>query len=346
MKIFVELTFFASSAERAGLSQRVRQLEDAGATGVSLWDHIFVSEDGPRAQSPTRPCDPLTTLAIIAGMSGQLELQTVVANTQWMHPALMLRQFAQLAVAIGGQRVTAGLGAGWNREEFDALGMPMAPLPQRLDRLEETLQIARQLYHEGLSNFDGKHLTTRDLPLAPVPSTPPNLLVGGSSDRVMEMAGRYADVVDMVGTVLKSGENSGRTVYEKHVNARARQARTTVDDLAERMGLVRQAAKAAGRAEDAVRASNQVYYVAFAKNKAEVEHAEADLCANWAFIPAEPLADNPFLLIGTPQQMADALLERQERYGLSQIMLQEREEVPSARSDQLRFCHEVVPLLP
>src|SRR2546427_647493 len=82
------------------------------------------------------------------------EVKTVVMNSEWVHPALLLRQFAQMAVWIGGDRVTAGLGAGWSAEEFTAMGMKMAPFRERMDRLEETLQIARQLFHDGVANVE------------------------------------------------------------------------------------------------------------------------------------------------------------------------------------------------
>ena len=86
-----------------------------------------------RADGVGHGCDPLTTLAAVAGLSERLEVQTVVMNSAWVHPGLLLRQFAQLAVLLGGERVTAGLGAGWSAEEFDALGlaMPGVPYPDR-----------------------------------------------------------------------------------------------------------------------------------------------------------------------------------------------------------------------
>jgi alkanesulfonate monooxygenase SsuD/methylene tetrahydromethanopterin reductase-like flavin-dependent oxidoreductase (luciferase family) len=113
VKVFVDLTRFAASATRTQLRDRVTALEDVGATGVTVSDHIFFTSGGrPRTEGVGHGCDPLTTLAAVAGLSERLEVQTVVANSAWIHPALLLRQFAQLAVVLGGERVTAGLGAG------------------------------------------------------------------------------------------------------------------------------------------------------------------------------------------------------------------------------------------
>jgi alkanesulfonate monooxygenase SsuD/methylene tetrahydromethanopterin reductase-like flavin-dependent oxidoreductase (luciferase family) len=83
-----------------------------GATGVSVSDHIFFTSGGrPRSDGVGHGCDPLTTLAAVAGLSDRLAVQTVVMSSAWMHPGLLLRQFAQLAVLVGGGRVTSNSSA-------------------------------------------------------------------------------------------------------------------------------------------------------------------------------------------------------------------------------------------
>ncbi len=124
MTVFVDLTRFAATASRVQMRDMVARLEDAGATGVTVSDHLFHTRDGvPRRDGVDPGPDPLTTLAAVAVLSDRLELQTGVVNAAWIHPALLLRQFTQLAVLAGGVRVTAGLGAGWSTEEFAALGL-------------------------------------------------------------------------------------------------------------------------------------------------------------------------------------------------------------------------------
>jgi alkanesulfonate monooxygenase SsuD/methylene tetrahydromethanopterin reductase-like flavin-dependent oxidoreductase (luciferase family) len=248
VKVFVDLTRFAASATRGQLRDRVRQLEDVGATGVTVSDHIFFTSAGrPRTDGVGHGCDPLTTVAAVAGLSDRLEVQTVVMNTAWMHPGLLLRQFAQLAVLLGGERVTAGLGAGWSAEEFDALGLAMPRFRDRIDRLEEVLRVARGLWTDGLVTNAGRHVVARDLPLSPVPDRSPRLLVGGGSDRLLELAGRFADLLDLHGDP-RHGRVAGATMAQAAAGDVARRAHTTVDDLAGRIELVREAARAAGRA--------------------------------------------------------------------------------------------------
>src|SRR5262249_33608046 len=134
----------------AELRDRVRLLDDLGVTGVLVGDHLFVGQGGSRAEA-RRPPEPLTTLATIAALSPRPPVGPIAANVSFLHPALVLRQFAQLAALFGGERVLAGIGAGWNREEFDAIGQPMPGFGARMDRLEEAARLARDLFDAGIA---------------------------------------------------------------------------------------------------------------------------------------------------------------------------------------------------
>ena len=204
-----------------GTGEGVARLVDVGATGVSVSDHLFATEGGRSRSEYARPgCDPLTTRAAVAGLTDRLELQTVVMNSAWLHPALLLRGFNQLAVMVGGERVTAGLGAGWSTEEFEALGMTLPRFRPRMERLAEVLALARQLTDGVPVTFEGSHVIASALPLSPRPVQPPRLLVGGGSDRVLEMAGRYVDVLDLHGDP-RHGRIAGATMAEPVAAAKA-----------------------------------------------------------------------------------------------------------------------------
>ena len=344
MRVFVELTSFAATATRARLADMVHALEDAGASGVSFSDHIFVTENNrPRQQGVTHGADPLTSMAAILGMSERLAVQSTVINTAWIHPGLLLRQFAQLAVLAGGGRVTAGLGAGWSTEEFDALGMTMPPFRTRMDRFEEVLSFAHALYTDRIASIDGAHLTARDVPLSPPSPITPDLMIGGGSDRVLDLAGRYADVLELHGDP-RHGRVAGATMHEAKAGDIRRRALTTTQDLTQRIRLVRGSAAAADRDPASVSVSNQIWYVALG-DRDHVREAERQLCRDWAGIPDQRLHDSPYLLLGEPAHVAETLLERREAYGLDRISLAENTDIPSAPHDPLRFCRTVIPLL-
>ena len=314
----------------AALREQVRRLEELGVKGVLLTDHLFVGNGGPRAEV-SRPVEPMTLLGAVAALSDRLSVGTVVSNAGLLHPALLIRQFAQLAVLVGGERVLAGLGAGWNREEFEALGMAMPGFSARMDRLEEAARLARDLFDHGLASLDGTQVVAHDLPLAPLPSTPPRILLGGGSNQLLEIAGRYADMLDLNGSSRRrpvSGPNLPRADKQRRLT-------TTVGDLEESAGRVRGAAQAAGRPQGAVSLMILMDHVVFCR-PAEVADT-ASRIAQGLGLPGQPVSDCPYVLLGEPQAMAETLIERQRRIGL--------EAVSSAEADAERFCREVLPRL-
>jgi alkanesulfonate monooxygenase SsuD/methylene tetrahydromethanopterin reductase-like flavin-dependent oxidoreductase (luciferase family) len=312
------------------LREEVRGWEELGVTGLVVSDHLFGTQAGPRREA-SRPPEPLTLLAAAGALSKRLHLGTSVSNAGLLHPALLLRQFAQLAVLFGGERVLAGIGAGWNRPEFEALGMRMPGFAERMDRLEETAALARQLFDRGHANLDGRHIKAYDLPLAPLPSVPPRLLLGGGSVRLLEIAARYADVVDLNGSP-RAPKVSGADLRSAD---KRRRLSTTLADLEESADLVGQAAVASGRSAEAVRKSILIGDVVFCSD-AEVPEREEALCAEAGITPRS-LDVCPYALVGTPRRMATLLQERRERLGLSQIFISG----PEAK----RLCLEVLPQL-
>src|SRR5579872_5742185 len=183
----MDVYFTVRSAPFGELRDRVSWLESHGAAGVFAADHLFVADGGSRANA-RRGSDPIVLLSTIAALSDKLTVGTSVSNIGFLHPALVLRQFAQLARLFGGERVYAGLGAGWNREEFEALGLPWQAHGQRMQRLEETMVLGRQLFDDGYGHLHGAEIVADDLPLSPDPGVPPRLMIGGGSARALQMA--------------------------------------------------------------------------------------------------------------------------------------------------------------
>jgi alkanesulfonate monooxygenase SsuD/methylene tetrahydromethanopterin reductase-like flavin-dependent oxidoreductase (luciferase family) len=260
--------------------------------------------------------DCLTVLTTLAAHSDRLGVAPLVANVGFQHPVALLRRFANLAVLHGGERVYAGLGAGWSRPEFEALGVPMPPHDERLARLEETVRVARTLFDTGLASMAGAHVTAVDLPLAPAPSDPPRLLLGGGSAAVLELAGRYADHVDLAPPSHRRG------------NAFQRPLLTTIDDLAESARL----ARASGRS-----LTSSILLSAVVFCEAGSVRAEEEALCERVGLPWRPLDACPYVLIGEPTRIAERIRERQERIGLDWMI------VPEGAIE--RFSSDVMALL-
>jgi alkanesulfonate monooxygenase SsuD/methylene tetrahydromethanopterin reductase-like flavin-dependent oxidoreductase (luciferase family) len=323
----MDVYFTIRGAPLDELRRNVGWIEDRGATGVLIPDHLFTNGGSSDRTQARRGSDPIVLLAAIAAMSNHLTVGTSVSNVGFLHPALVLRSFAQLAVLVGGERVLAGLGAGWNREEFEALGMPMPSFSKRMDRLEEASRLARDLFDHGIASLEGSQVVARDLPLAPLPDTPPRLLLGGGSDRLLEIAGRYADALDLNGT-SQAGALRGQNLS---LADQQRRLSTTVNGLAASAQRVEAVASAAGRPAHAVRISVLINHIVFCSESQRVE--EARRISTAAGLPPSSLEECPYVLLGEPERMVNTLHEWQDRLDLKALLLMST--LPRETADRL-----------
>jgi alkanesulfonate monooxygenase SsuD/methylene tetrahydromethanopterin reductase-like flavin-dependent oxidoreductase (luciferase family) len=307
-----------------GARKTAERLEALGVTGVIQGDHPFIPTVPYTDPIAAMAAECLTVLTTVAAHSERLRIGTLVANVGIQHPLFLLRKFAHLAVIHGGERVYAGLGAGWSRPGFDAFGIDMPSHHRRLDRLEESVLLARELFDNGFADFRGDHIVAAKVPLAPRPEHPPRLLLGGGSARLLQLAGRHADHLDL-----------GVPAHLRADNEFQRKLLATTADLERAAGIAREAAAAAGRAPTDLTLSMLMTNVVFC-DESDVRAEEDAACAA-VQLPPRSLADCPYVLIGEPQRMADTIRERQERIGLSWIVL------PHGAVD--RFCSDVAPLL-
>jgi alkanesulfonate monooxygenase SsuD/methylene tetrahydromethanopterin reductase-like flavin-dependent oxidoreductase (luciferase family) len=201
-----------------------------------------------------------------------------------------------------------------------------------MDRLAEAAHLARDLFDHGSATLHGAHVVADDVPLSPVPATPPRLLLGGGSDRLLEIAGRYADVLDLNGSSRRAGV-TGADLPRADLR---RRLSTTVADLEASAERVRGVAAASGRARKAVRLSILIGNVEFCSN-AEVPRV-AERTLNAAGLEGESLDQCPYALLGEPERMADLLDQRIERLGLDMLIL-------AGSIDPRPFCEQVLPRL-
>jgi alkanesulfonate monooxygenase SsuD/methylene tetrahydromethanopterin reductase-like flavin-dependent oxidoreductase (luciferase family) len=312
------------------LRDEIRLIEAAGLDGFFVTDHLFVSAGRPRREA-SRASDPFVRLAAAGAWSDKLMLGSVVVNLGLAHPALAIRSFMTLAAEFGGERVIAGIGAGWNPEEFVALGLDFPSFATRLDRLEEATALARDLFHEGFADLAGTYITAHELPIGPVPETPPRLLLGGGSDRLLEIAGLHGDIVDL------NASSRGMKLAGAHPVFRDKMRRlmTTVDALEASVIKVRETAAAAGRDPASIEFSLLITAARFC-SAPEIEDVESEFCRD-AGIDRQSLADCPYLFIGPAERMREQLVERTNRLGLRHLIL-----TPASAEVLGRFREEVV----
>ncbi len=157
-----------------------RRVEDAGFDSVWVGDHLLYDlPDG----STRGPYEAWTTLAAIAAVTERVEIGPLVASTSFHAPAMLAKQAATVD-AISGGRLIVGLGAGWNRREYDAFGFAY---DRRVSRFEEALGIIVPLLRDGRASFHGQFYDVEDCVLDPRPAHPggPPVMLGSNSPRML-----------------------------------------------------------------------------------------------------------------------------------------------------------------
>jgi F420-dependent oxidoreductase-like protein len=169
--------------------------ESAGLANLSLMDHylqlpMLGDVEGPMLEG-------YTTLGFLAAHTRTVELQLLVTGVTYRHPGLLAKIVSTLDVLSGG-RAVLGLGAAWFEREHLALGVPFPPLKERFERLEETLQIVRQMWGPETGAYVGHHYRLAATICSPMPLRPVPVMVGGQGERkTLRLVARYADACNL-----------------------------------------------------------------------------------------------------------------------------------------------------
>jgi alkanesulfonate monooxygenase SsuD/methylene tetrahydromethanopterin reductase-like flavin-dependent oxidoreductase (luciferase family) len=172
-----------------------RRAEQLGFDSLWLSDHLFldIAKYGGSAD-PQGAFEPLVTLAALARHVTRPRLGTLVVCEALRPAAVLAKALATLDRVTGG-RLDVGLGAGWYEPEYEAIGMKMPTPGERLDRLEEALEIVTGLLGGGPVTFDGQHhraIAASNLPPA-LQQPRPRVFVGGKGDRLLGVVAAHAD---------------------------------------------------------------------------------------------------------------------------------------------------------
>jgi F420-dependent oxidoreductase-like protein len=163
--------------------------ERLGLPSVHRSDHYFIQ---PAMQQSS--IEAYVSLAVAAVETSRIRFGPLVTPVTFRRPVDIARMGAQLDLLSGG-RFKLGVGAGWNESEHAAYGIPFPPPRERLDRLEEALQIMRALWTEEDATFEGRYYSLRGVNMLPKPPAGrPWLVIGGSGERrTLRLVAEYAD---------------------------------------------------------------------------------------------------------------------------------------------------------
>jgi F420-dependent oxidoreductase-like protein len=226
MKIGLQIPSFTWPGGPAEIGSRLAAIAHAAeAAGfASLWvmDHFWQLRGlGPPEHEML---EGYTALGYLAGQTRRVTLGTLVTGVIFRHPGVLVKAVSTLDVLSGG-RAYFGIGAAWNDEESRGLGLPFPPVAERFERLEETLQIARQMWAGSRAPFTGKHYQLADPLNSPQPLSRPHppILIGGSGERkTLRLVARYADACNLFMRAGLDGLGAKLDVLKGHCDAAGR----------------------------------------------------------------------------------------------------------------------------
>jgi F420-dependent oxidoreductase-like protein len=178
---------------RAHVRDTAEAAEAAGCTMFTCMDHYFQMEGFTRAEDPM--LEGYTTLGYAAARTEKMTLGLLVTGVGYRHPGLLAKIVTTLD-ALSGGRAMLGIGAAWYEREHVGLGVPFYPIAERLERLEETLQICLQMWSDDNGPYEGKHYRLAETLNVPPPvrqPRPPIMIGGGGERKLLRLVARYAD---------------------------------------------------------------------------------------------------------------------------------------------------------
>jgi F420-dependent oxidoreductase-like protein len=175
------------------LAAVARAADEGGITTLTMMDHYFQMEQlgGP----PQPMLEGYTSLGFLAAQTTDVELGLLVTGVTYRYPGLLAKIVTTLDVLSGG-RAMLGIGAAWYEREHAGLGVQFPSTSERFERLEEALQICRQMWSTEDGAYQGKHYQLAETVCVPLPIQPggPRVLIGGSGEKkTLRLVARYAD---------------------------------------------------------------------------------------------------------------------------------------------------------
>ncbi len=291
--------FLADASPIAGgaeLAATARRAEAMGYSVLMVTDHLL------------EQLAPIPAMTAIAAATDRLRVGTFVLNNEFRHPAVLVQDLATIDVLSGG-RLEVGIGAGWNKPEFDHIGLAFEPVPARVARLVEAVAVLKGCFADGPFSYTGQtyRITDYDGHPKPVQKPHPPFMIGGGGRRTLELAGREADIVSLAPRTLTGERSDPRSI--------------TFAATAEKIGWVR---AAAGDRFDALElnmypSTAPVIITDHARAEAAKVHDRLLSRTGYELTEDEILA-SPHVFIGSVDALVEKFQGLREQLGISSFM--------------------------
>ena len=284
-------------ASVAQLTETARRAEVIGIDTLVIPDHLISQ------------LAPVPAMAAVAAVSDRLRIGAFVLNNDLRHPAVLAQDLASLDVLSEG-RLDVAIGAGWNRAEYEAIGLPFEATPVRQARLAEAIAVLKGCFGPGPFRFAGEHYTISDYDAHPKPVQQPHppFLIGGGGRRTLELAAREADIVGLAPRILSNGAPDPGSV--------------TFEGTREKIAWVREAS--GDRFEELVlNIYPSMTGVSITDQPLAEAREVAERISERSGVPigAEEMLESPHIFINTVDGFVEKLNRMRDELGISSIMV-------------------------
>jgi probable F420-dependent oxidoreductase len=215
---------------------------------------------------------------------------------------------------LSGGRLEIGLGAGWNKPEHDAIGIPFEPVGLRISRLAEAITILKGCFADGPFSFSGEHYTITGHDGVPKPEQRPHppIFVGGGGKRLLTLAAREAQIIGLAPRLIQGGT--------PRVDARSLTAAATE----EKIGWIREAAGGRfGELELNTYPAGGPAVVTSDPRAEARRRADRIREQTGAELTVEEILDSPHVFIGSIKDLTRKFTDLRERFGISSFLIDE-----------------------
>lgn len=299
MRPFRFLATVDGHPDLAELTGAAHKAEAIGCSALVLPDHLI----GQHAALPV--------LAAVAATTERLRVGTFVLNVCLRHPAVLAQDLATLDVLSGG-RLEIALGAGWNKPEFDAIGMPFEPTGVRIERLAEAVDILKGCFAEGPFTFAGRHYTITGHDGVPKPAQRPHppIFLGGGGKRLLTLAARQAQIVGLAPRLMPGAQ------------PRLDAWSLTAEATEEKIGWIRAAAgrRFADLELNAYPSGGPMLVTAQPRAEAQ-RRADRIREQTGTELTADQILDSPHVFIGSVGDLTRKFSDLRTRFGISSFLI-------------------------
>jgi probable F420-dependent oxidoreductase len=242
-------------------------------------------------------------LVVAAEVSPTVRVSPMVLANDYRHPVVLAKDTASMDILSAG-RFELGIGTGWIRTQYEAAGIPYDSARIRVDRFEEAIQIIKGCWSGEPFTFEGDHYQVDEVTCPkPFQQPHPPILIAGAGPRMLNIAGREADIVGV------SPLTPGSSTFERFRSDIA----SGGDRVSAQIEWIRQGA---GPRFDDIELSVVAFHVAVT----DTPQVAAEEFAALTGSSLDEIEQSPHVLIGPTEAIVETLLHRREEYGISYIV--------------------------